>query len=311
MLVVLELTVVRLVFFFNWNYQDMLLTVIWVIGWSFLVLSALVACRVPSRWIGLLGAAILLTYQAINLVPQGGASGANPSIAMIALSTLLFRPGFLTLAPGVNWLIGYPLLPWFGIMALGYAFGEVLVKPRPTRIRVTAVVGVSATVAFVLLRSSNVFGNPTLWAWQSSFVRTVLSFINCQKQPPSPLYVLMTLGPGLLMLAVFDALLSGAPGDSRRMNPVWRFLDILGRVPLFFYILQWVVIHLLTLVVNAIAGKAIPVFDWSIAYPPDYGYGLPLVYVCWIVAVAALFGPCWWFAGLRRRRRDIRWLSYL
>jgi uncharacterized membrane protein len=309
-LIVLELTLIRLLWQFNWDFHFMMLVVIWVFGLSFLVLSGLVACRVPSRWIGLLGAAIVLGHNLLDLVPRGNPASPGNFVAGSWLITLLLRPGPLAIAPGVTWFVAYPLLPWFGIMALGYAFGEVLVQERRSRLRITAGLGLVLVLAFFAIRASGLYGDPSPWTVQDTPIKTALSFFNCQKYPPSLLYVLMTLGPGLLMLAGLDAAEGGIARSPWWSRPAW-FLDTLGRVPLFFYVLQWPLIHLLTIAVNVAVGNSIPWFDWSFAYPPGYGFSLGVVYAVWAVAVAILFWPCRWFAELRRRRRDLRWLSYL
>ena len=120
------------------------------------------------------------------------------------LFTLLLRPGPIPLAPGITWFEAYPLLPWFGVMALGYAFGEVLVRSAPARIRLTTQLGLGMTIAFVVLRAAAVYGDPNPYLAQGTWVTSIMAFLNCQKYPPSLLYVLMTMGPGLLFLAALD-----------------------------------------------------------------------------------------------------------
>jgi uncharacterized membrane protein len=300
-LVVLELTLVRLGIFFNWSFGGMLLQVIWVIGLAMVLLSILVGLGVPSRLVGVLGAGIVLGHNVLDLA----AGSAAPPWWLI-----LLRPGQITLAPGIAWISAYPLLPWFGIMALGYAFGEVLVRDRASRVRLTAALGLAATLAFVGLRALAVYGDPVPFKLQDTTAGNVMAFLNCLKYPPSLLYTLMTLGPGLLVLAGLDASEGAIARHGRRAGTVRRALVTLGRVPLFYYLLQWPVIRILVIAVNTLAGETIP---WT-GPPFDLrlpAYDLPFVYLMWAAAVAILYVPSRWFAGLRLRRKDLAWLSYL
>src|SRR5262249_51303732 len=158
----------------------------------------------------------------------------------------LFRPGLLPLPGGLGVIFGYPLLPWLGIVAAGYGFGEVIrLAPVPRR-RVMWAIGVVLTAAFVVLRAWGVYGEPRPWATQSTPLLTALSFVNCTKQPPSPLFVLMTLGPAITFLAAIDRM--GVRG------PVGRALVTLGRVPLFYFLLSWYVIHGLAVLAALVRG---------------------------------------------------------
>lgn len=313
-LIVLELTLVRLFLFFNWTPALLFLLVFWSIGMSMIILAALVKCRVPPRWIAALGAVIVLGH---NLLDLAGVPliTSESSVAQTTLVTLLLRPGILVPVPGASWIVGYPVLPWFGIMALGYGFGEILLKERPRRIQITAALGIAAVLAFLVLRILGVYGDPVPFRLQDSTIKTVLAFLNCQKAPPSLLFVLMTLGPGLLLLALLEATEPAEdeadPTVRARASAPRRALMTLGRVPLFFYMLQWPVIHLLANVVGELSGHRIPWFDWYTRYPDGHGYSLPFVYLMWGLVVAILYVPSRWYAGLKQRRKDLTWLSYL
>jgi uncharacterized membrane protein len=311
-LMALELTVIRLVWFFNWSPDGMALVVIWVIGLSMVLLGLLVGGRVPPHAVGLIGALIVLGHNLVDLAVSSSATlqPASPAVPEWLFRVLL-RPGAVSLAPGVTWFVGYPLLPWFGIMALGYAFGEVLVRERWSRVRITAVIGLAATAAFVLLRASGVYGDPNSFQVQSTAVKTVLAFLNCQKYPPSLLYVFMTLGPGLLILAALDATEGEIALHGRPASLVRQVLVTLGRVPLFYYLLQWPVIHLLAIFANELAGTPIQWFTFPVAYGLNAGYSLPLVYLMWALSVAVVYLPCRWYAGLKRRHKEWAWLTYL
>jgi uncharacterized membrane protein len=293
-LVVLELTVVRLGLTFNLNYQFVPLTVLWSIGVSMVVLSGLVFLPLPA--IAAFGLVLIAGHNALDGVrPEDlGRFGG--------LWAVLHRPGPLATFGRVNVFVLYPLVPWIGVVAAGYAFGGLLRQGPQRRRRTLLALGLGLTAAFVVLRALNVYGDPRPWSAQKTPLLTALSFLNCQKYPPSLLFLLMTLGPAIAALAVFDREVGG-----------WaRPLVTLGRVPLFFYLLQWFLLHTLAIVVAWLRGQP---YAWLIGNgpfggPPEYGYGLPTVYLFWAVALVLLYPPCRRFAALKRRRRD-PWLSYL
>jgi uncharacterized membrane protein len=298
-LIFLELTVVRLGLFFDPVSAPVILTVLWSIGASFVVLAGLV--YLPSRVIGALGVLMIVTHGlADGLLPGSGASAASR-----VGGALLFRPGLVPVAGGVNVLVGYPLIPWFGVVAAGYGFGEVVQLEEGRRRRAMWITGVAMTAAFVILRAWGVYGDPRPWTTQATPLLTGLSFINCTKQPPSLLFVLMTLGPALAAMAVIDRV--GIRG------PVGRALVTLGRVPLFYFLLQWFIIHPLAVLVGLVRGLPVAwLFSPNALGPPPEGWalGLPGVYVAWAVVVAILYLPCRWFAGVKARHPG-GWLSYL
>ena len=287
-LIFLELTVVRLGLFFDPVSAPLILTVLWSIGASFLVLAGLVF--LPSRVVGALGVLLIATHSpAAGFVPGAGVRIATQPVAM-----LMFRPGLLPLPGGVSVLVGYPLLPWLGIVAAGYGFGEVFRLEPELRRRVMWITGVIMTAAFLMLRTWGAYGEPRPWAMQATPQLTALSFVNCTKQPPSLLFVLLTLGPAIAALAVIDRVGLG--------GPVARALVTLGRVPLFYYLLQWYVIH--GLAVLAAVMRGFPV-AWlfspaALGTPPEgWPLSLPGIYVAWGMVLALLYIPCRWFAGVK------------
>ena len=175
--------------------------------------------------------------------------------------------------------------------------------------------GGAATALFFVLRAINLYGDPSRWARQSSVSLTIISFLNVTKYPPSLLFLLMTLGPPFLALAWFESRkkVSGSSTGSLQAKLRDAFITF-GRVPLFFYILQWLMAHLTSIVAHLIAGKPIGWMFGSMiqisAPPPAAGFGLLVVYFCWIAGVILLYPICKWYAGVKQRRRDW-WLSYL
>ena len=298
-LIFLELTVVRIGLFFDPVNAPVILAVLWSIGASFVVLAGLV--YLPSRVVGALGVLVIVTHGlADGLLPGSGAFAASR-----VGGALLLRPGLVPVAGGVNVLVGYPLIPWLGVVAAGYGFGEVVQLEQGRRRRAMWITGVAMTAAFVILRAWGVYGDPRPWTTQATPLLTGLSFINCTKQPPSLLFVLMTLGPALAAMAVIDRV--GIRG------PVGRALVTLGRVPLFYFLLQWFIIHPLAVLVGLVRGLPVAwLFSPNALGPPPEGWalGLPGVYVAWAVVVAILYLPCRWFAGVKVRHPG-GWLSYL
>ena len=296
-LIVLEAVVLRcLAWQFNFDFKLTMLVVLWALGWSMIVLAALV--HLPMRAIA---AFALSTIAAHNLLD--GIRSAHP------LWTVLHSPNFILQTPDRTIFVAYPLLPWIGVMAAGYALGPVWEWSRDRRRHLLAGTGLALTAAFLVLRAINVYGDPVRWAVLGSAGRTLLSFLNTTKYPPSLLFLLMTLGPALLLLGAFD-----------RDQPLSRALRpalTIGRVPLFYYMLHAALIHVVAIAIcYARYGEVHWMFESPAvsAYPitPPPGWGLPLwgVYAVWIGVVAAMYPLCRWFAGVKARRRDW-WLQYL
>jgi uncharacterized membrane protein len=260
--------------------------VLWAIGWSMIALAALI--YLPRVVIGGSGVAMIVCH---NLFDGVEVSGSVPSL----LWGILHSPGMRFFPGGIPIRVGYPLIPWIGVMAAGYALGPLFSRPTERRRPILFAAGLGAIAGFIVLRTLNIYGDPRPWALQANFTYSVMSFVNCQKYPPSLLYLLMTLGVTLLALAAFDQ------GLGRFGNP----LRIFGRVPLFFYLLQWPVAHGLAVIVAAIQGYPI---GWMFQFPPfqapdGYGNSLMTVYLFWAVTLVFLYYPSRWYLGLRRRRR--------
>jgi uncharacterized membrane protein len=293
-LALLEVTLVRIGLTFDLEFQFFPLTVLWAIGWSMVCLSGLVF--LPTSLVALFGVVMIASHNAFDGVQPAGRFGdiwRLMHVQGMLRTTILGRPIFAL----------YPLVPWIGVMAAGYGFGAIVMNPRTeVRRRIFLGLGLGMTALFVVLRWSNVYGDLRPWSVQERGpVYTALSFLNCSKYPPSLLYLLMTLGPAITLMAVFD----------RGIGPIGKPLATLGRVPLFYYLLQWPLIHLLAVGYNAAVGGS---FRWLLASgpfaaPKGYGHSLAVVYAMWVVTVLLLYGPCRWFAGLKRRRKDA-WLSY-
>jgi uncharacterized membrane protein len=301
-LVALEFTLVHLGWFFNLDYRLLLGQVIWAIGCSMLALAGLVF--LPAWAVAALGVALVATHNLFDGV-RADSLGSFRGLWVVLVSSS-FTDGPLELWPGVYFFAAYPLLPWLGVMAAGYGFGRLWLLDRGPRRRWLLGLGAGLTLLFVALRAVNRYGDPSPWSEQLTGLFTFLSFINCSKYPPSLLFLLMTLGPAILALALFD----------RRSGPLSHVFVVFGRVPLFFYVLHLPVIHLVASGLAYARYGEVGFMFQNVAFagpgqlPAGYGYGLPVVYLVWLGVVVALYPACRWFSGLKSRQRTV-WLSYL
>ncbi len=198
-------------------------------------------------------------------------------------------------------IVGYPLIPWIGVMALGYVIGPVFVAANRERPRRLVWTGVLLVLAFFALRLPSLYGEPNSWSVHDTFETTLVDFFHTTKYPASLQFLLMTLGPAFMLLGIFE-----------RIKGNWaQALVVVGRVPFFFYVLHLYVIHCVALGVGLWQGFPIPdiaIECWR--YPTEFGVGLGPVYLFWIAIVLALYPACRWFASVKARRREW-WLSYL
>jgi uncharacterized membrane protein len=294
-LVVLELTVSRLGWLFNLDYtsEPIILLVLWSIGVSMIVLAALV--RLPLPVIAAVGVGMIAGHNALDGIRPEALGDWAP------LWSLLHVQSAVPLGGGRVLVVAYPLVPWIGVMAAGYAFGTFFSRPAEDRRRLFLLLGGGLTLAFLVLRAVNLYGDPSPWVVQPSAGRTLLSFLNTTKYPPSLLFLLMTLGPAIMLLPALD----------RLRGPAARFLGTIGRVPLFYYILHIYLIHATVLAVGTLAGFPPSMFLTLWQRPPEgWGYPLPVVYLVWAGTVLALYPACRWFAAVKARRHEA-WLSYL
>ncbi|HUR20369.1 MAG TPA: heparan-alpha-glucosaminide N-acetyltransferase domain-containing protein [Vicinamibacterales bacterium] len=297
-LLFLEVVVLRCFSYqFNVDYQVTMLLVLWALGWAMITLSALV--RLPAAIVTAIGVILVAGHNLFDGVRFAGpVSGAIWSI--------LHGPGFVLNSPGHVVFAAYPLIPWIGVTAAGYGLGQIYAWNADRRRSFLLKAGSAMVVAFVTLRALNGYGDPSHWKAQASAAFTVLSWLNTTKYPPSLLFLLMTLGPALLLLRAVDR------GTPSFLQPA----VVYGRVPMFYFILHFTLIHLLAVITcYARYGSAHWMFEspdlahYPFSAPPGWGYSLPIVYMVWIFVVVALFPLCRWFAALRQRRSD-PWLSY-
>ena len=292
-LVLMELTFLTWAWTFRFDYHVIPGRVIWMLGWSMVVLAGLIHLPLPA--VAGIGLVLVFGHNALDgLAPASlGRWGW--------LWQMLHVQGRFELGAGFVLRVGYPLIPWIGVMAAGYAFGAVLALEPERRRRWLWRLGLGAGALFLALRGLNLYGDLRPWSVQPRPGFTLLSFLDCTKYPPSLDYLLMTLGPSFLLLAWFDH------GTPPRLKPFLVF----GRVPMFYYLLHLPLIHALALGLNYLRFGG---GDYSYYLPGEppaaAGVGLVGVYLVWLLVVVSLYPVCRWFADLKRHRRDLTWLSY-
>jgi uncharacterized membrane protein len=292
-LILMEFTLVHFAWSFSLWSGFYVTQVIFAIGASMVVLSGLVYLpRGSIAGIGLVLIAGHNLFDGIHAQELGGAGW---------IWTFLHEPKLMHLPGGATLFALYPLIPWIGVMAAGYALGPLFNADRATRVRRLVMLGTLTTLGFVVLRATDLYGDPASWTIQEASFATVLSFLNCEKYPPSLLYLMMTLGPALLLLAAFDNARGGRAAE---------VLIVFGRVPFFYYVAHVALIHALA-VAYALASTGSA--SWLIGGPgerPDgYGMGLPGVYGVTLVVVVLLYPLCRRYGALKRRAEW--WWSYL
>ena len=319
-LIILEITVVRTVAFFNLDPRFLLLLqVIWVIGFSMIVLAALI--HLPLKVVAAFGLIMIAVHNYFDRFPAKPWLGPGSPVPGwgAKLWMLLHQPGIFPIGPKFPSpivFVLYPLIPWIGLMAVGYAFGALYKKDAATRKRWLMIIGGAATLLFIVIRAIDKYGEPRHWSHQKNLVFTILSFINATKYPPSLDYLLMTIGPAIIALIFFESGRDAMSAATRSVGSwIRNFFVTFGRVPLFYYVLQWVTAHTIAVALHAAFGKPVRWLfqtpaSWFANPPQGNGFGLVVVYLAWIGGVLLLYPLCKWFAAVKARRKDW-WLSYL
>lgn len=302
-LVLLELTVIRVLWTFNLDFAHyMLAGVIWMLGWSMVVLAVLVWLPLPA--IIAFGAVLVAGHNLLDgtAAAINAASETNPPSW---LWRILYGGGVVQLGEGGPPLaVLFVLVPWVGVMALGYGLGPVLRWDAGRRRRFCLVAGGTAVALFLLLRGFNLYGDPRPWA--AGRMPALLAFLNTTKYPGSLLFLLMTLGPTLLAIPLLE----------RVRGTLADIIGVFGRVPMFYYLLHIPLIHLLALGVSRLREGAVNpwLFDNHPMFvppaPEGYTWSLGLLYLVWLAAVVILYFPCRWYADYKQRVK-VGWVSYL
>jgi uncharacterized membrane protein len=298
-LILLELVVMRFALQFNVDYHVTVITVLWALGWAMIGLAGLI--WLPNWGIALFGIVLVFGHNALDGIAPKLFGGLAP------LWSVLHQPGIILKTGESVVVVTYVLIPWIGVTALGYVLGAVYDWHAARRQTLLLRLGVGVVGGFIALRLLNVYGDPAPWSPQSGTLWTTMSFLNTVKYPPSLLFLLMTLGPALLLLRLFD----------NRVPPFLRPALVVGKVPLFFYVLHFFLIHLLAVAASYLRyGEVGAIFrspdlgHFPFSQPPGWPSSLMTIYLLWLLVVLIMLPLCYGYAQLRRSRTDW-WLSYL
>jgi uncharacterized membrane protein len=292
--------VVNFIWWFDTSFEFFIFQVLWAIGASMMILSVLI--YLPPKALLVLAILLIAGHNFLDGIRMEGLSfGA-------IIWYILHQPAFIPLSDRVGIYLEYPILPWIGVMALGYCFGKFYSFEFKTEMRKKWLLwlGLGAISLFVILRSINVYGDLTPWSTQKDFVYTTLSFLNVTKYPPSFAYLLITIGPALLFLSSVEHV----------KNKLTNFFIVFGRVPFFYYILHVLFIHLFAMFGLTITGKDWRLMlmsndKWESHQYDNYGYPLWIVYLVWIGIVILLYPLSKMYMTYKANNKEKWWLSYL
>jgi uncharacterized membrane protein len=295
-LLILEFTIINFALFFDAGFHTLIFEVISAIGFGFIILSLLI--RSSLKTICIIGLVILFFYGLLSLIPT------TPGSTINTILSLLFSPGAFPISSNRVFLMAYPPIPWLGIMLIGFAAGKLFELSIDKRKKIFVRIGLGSLLLFIILRFMNIYGDPLPWSPQKNLVFSFLSFINISKYPPSLLFCLVTLGIMFLILAFVER--------ENRFTPI---VSVYGKVPLFYFVLHFYIIHLLLLIILFFQG-----IHWSemafatgtFGRPNGIKSGLPLwaIYLIWIALVTLLYIPCKRY-GKYKLGHHYWWLRYL
>ena len=298
-LVFLELTVINFAWTFDISFSFQLLQVIWAIGFALMFLA--VAVFLPRKLTLVLGLFIIIGHNLLDSISYY--DGGIQSL----LWYFLHQSQSVSLTADKMISFSYPILPWVGIIFIGYGLGFLFSKDHNSmkRKKILMITGLLSCIVFIFLRAFNIYGDSSYWYKSSNIINSLFLFIKTTKYPPSLLFSLMTLGPAFILLSLYENFKS----------PVHSVFMVYGRVPLFFYIIHLYLIHLAALITwQIISGRGKELILTAEAFRTgalyDYGYGLPVVYLVWGLLVILLYPLCKIYGSYKEAHRDKLWLKY-
>lgn len=302
-LILAEVLIVTLCMTFNPLYNLLILQVIWAIGISMVILGFLV--RLPLTAVFIIGLAIVLGHNLIDY-PEAAHAAKHQPLGFWWDLVHGARFAFYPFASNRGLLIVYPFLSWTGLMLMGYCAGKLFTADFPVaqRKKILLYTGFGLIALFFVLRFINAYGDPVPWTTQTTTTRTVLSFFNVNKYPPSLMYMTITIGIAMIALVLLEHV----------KNPVTQFAKVFGQVPFFYYVLHFFLIHVLTVIVFYLQGfgsKDIVSNQVPFFFRP-LGFGFPLwgVYLVWIAVIMLLYPVCKRYNAYKSTHRQW-WLSYV
>ncbi|NCU04850.1 MAG: DUF1624 domain-containing protein [Chitinophagaceae bacterium] len=296
-LVLIEITVMTFGVLGDIYFSTIILATIWSIGISMVLLGLLI--WLPFRLILAVGLLIVFGHNLIDFAE------ANRS-ALPVWWSLLHRPAFLQLSSSLTLGIMYPFLPWTGLMILGYCCGKLFSNTEAERRnKLLLWMGIGALLLFIVLRTANVYGDPLRWTNQQTGLQTFFSFMNVQKYPPSLLFMCATIGVALIFLSLVK-------NTNGRFA---KFAIVFGRVPLFYYIVHFYLLHIISILFFFLRGHTLEEgMKGSLPFKfiiPGEGYNLWIVYFVWLSVIIALYPVCKWYDRYKTKHKEKKWLSYL
>ncbi|OCQ22229.1 hypothetical protein A7985_10625 [Pseudoalteromonas luteoviolacea] len=287
-LVFLEITVIS----FSWQFafDFVFLQVIWVIGWSMILLAGLI--YLPLKLLAAVALSVISLHNLLNDTEILNILG--PQLAW--LWHLLHVPMVAGQDTQLQVFIVYPLIPWFAVMVLGYCIAPIFKAPKALRYKALASCGLLSIALFILLKISNIYGDPIQFYVQNSLIKSLMSLLNNTKYPPSLLYLLMTIGPGLLLLIAIEKVSNAYP-----RTPWINWLQVFGGVPLFYYLLHIPVINLSAQLFAWLQyGRTVNFLEGPESWPALYQPNLWLAYLMWVILTLALYLPCKYYLNTKR-----------
>lgn len=284
-LILLEFTVVKLGWTFNFTDKTIYVLVIWALGICMVSLAALI--YLPKKWLLAIGLIMVFGHNLLDGIEPASFGNFAPLWMLMHVKGEFMIGSFST-------FIYYPYIPWVGVMALGYVFADFYKLEAGRRQKRIFALGLMVSVLFFVIRGLNIYGDMLPWSQQSTLGMTIVSFFNVTKYPPSLSYLLMTLGPSIMLLAVFE-LIKGKVSD---------FLIVFGRVPMFFYIIHLYLIHILCVLLGWYQGYSFSEManDFE-SFPPNFGIGLVGTYVYWVVLIALSYFLCKSYIKFKKGRK--------
>jgi len=295
-LIITEFTLVNFGLWFDVHFGIFLFDVIAAIGFGFIILSLLL--KAPAKTIGIIGLVIIFCHNLISFIP------VNQTSTLIKILMPFFVPGAIPFDDGKLFIIGYPPIPWLGIMLIGFALGKLFELPEAQKKNIFFKIGLSSILLFIIIRTINIYGDSFQWASQKNGVYTFLSFMNVTKYPPSLQFYLITLGIMFLILSSVEGL----------KNKFSETTIVYGKVPLFYFIIHWYILHpIMFLIVFSQGYKSSDlVFGFNLGRPKGpSGVNLWLTYLIWILVVILLYPVCKWYGKYKENHREKKWLRYL
>jgi uncharacterized membrane protein len=302
-LIFLELTVINFAWLANPKFGFFGLLVIWALGISMICLAALV--WLPRKYILIFGLVLIAGHNILDGIKMDG-----NSLGVFLWS--ICHQGFKGFEfHGISILVIYPVIPWIGVMGVGYALGEIFTSKysKEYRTRFLTTAGLSCIALFLILRMTNFYGDPLPWSRQRSASFSFMSFIKVNKYPPSLDYLLVMVGIGLLFLAFTE----------KPLGRLGRIISTFGRVPFFYYVIHLYAIHLIAIFIAVLQGikwtdmvslQGLPTGS-EVLQSQGYGLSLGGTYIVWILLIIALYPFCKWYDGYKSRHKEKWWLSYL